>query len=59
MQSLWNEIVTDDLSVCVRDTHTGKIVGKKAMSLWTDATNPFVGELLKLIKVTRIKTPKN
>ena len=33
MQSLWNEIVTDDLSVCVRDTHTGKIVGKRTISL--------------------------
>ena len=31
MQSLWNEIVTGDLSVCVRDTHTDKIVGKNCI----------------------------
>ena len=31
LQSFWNEIITDNLSVCVRDTHTGKIVGKKTL----------------------------
>ena len=33
LQSFWNGIVTDDLSVCVRDTLTGNIVGKKTISL--------------------------
>ena len=28
MKSFWKEIIDDQLSVCIRDTHTGKIVGK-------------------------------
>ena len=28
LKSMWKEIIDDKLSVCIRDTHTGKLVGK-------------------------------
>ena len=43
MESIWKDVLSDDLSVCVRDTQTGRMVGAHiALDLATKVDPLFV-----------------